>query len=299
MPCYSPRKAGFERNPTSNGKYKLTFSPKNYNKELAPIDIPCGKCIGCRIDKSISWAIRMTKESESHDQNCFITLTYSPEHLPDNSSLIKTDLQKFIKRLRKKTGKKILYYAVGEYGDKTLRPHYHLCLFGFKFSDMDKKYPIKNHDTNSSVYSSPSLSKLWGLGHCTVGNFTFRTAAYCARYVTKKIYGEKAQEHYKDRIPEFALMSLKPAIGLTWLENNLREIEDGKISCNNKTLSLPRYYNLKLNKINPKFHIDNITNRHIISNSDANRAERAPERLKELKQIFLLKAKNVLLKGKI
>ena len=299
MPCYSPRKAGFERNPTANGKYKLTFSPKNYNKEFAPIDIPCGKCIGCRIDKSITWAIRMTKEAESHENNCFITLTYAPEHLPSNSSLIKTDLQKFIKRLRKKVNKKILYYGVGEYGDSSLRPHYHLCLFGFKFTDLDKKFPIKNHDTHSSVYNSPTLSKLWGLGHCSVGEFTFRTAAYCSRYVTKKIYGEKAVEHYKERTPEFAIMSLKPAIGLTWLQNNLREIEDGKIHCNGKNLSLPRYYNLKLNIINPPYHIDNIQTKHINSYSDANQADRAPDRLLEKKQHFLAIAKNALSKRKI
>lgn len=250
MPCYSPKKAYFSRTPNENNKFTLTFSAKKCNKELSPIQIPCRKCIGCRIDYSLSWATRMVLESKSHQENCFITLTYNNENLPKNMSLIKKDVQLFIKRLRKTlNSKKILYYGVGEYGENTKRPHYHLCIFGHNFTDTDDTPVAKNSHAGTKVYKSKSLEKIWGKGHTSVGEFNEKTAAYCARYVTKKIYGELAKDHYGDRIPEFSIMSLKPAIGKNHFTSHYPE--NGRLYLNDTYLPMPRYLNELQKKINP------------------------------------------------
>jgi len=71
-----------------------------------PLELPCGQCIGCRLERSRQWAIRCVHEASMHENNCFITLTYAPEYLPPDGGLIKSDFQKFIKRLRKSIFKK-------------------------------------------------------------------------------------------------------------------------------------------------------------------------------------------------
>lgn len=212
MPCYYPLDGYMSKKLSENGKQTVVFSHRDgWNDQK--IRVPCGKCIGCRLERSRQWALRCTNEASLYEDNCFITLTYSDDNCP--KSLNVDDFQKFIKRLRKNfREKKIRYFACGEYGDKLGRPHYHACLFNVDFSD---KKIIAQKDLGS-VYSSETLEKIWNKGHVQLGQLDLGHAQYVAQYTIKKVSGKDSEKHYQGRKPEFGLMSLKPAIGTDWLK---------------------------------------------------------------------------------
>lgn len=231
------------------------------------MEVNCGSCITCRLDRSRMWAARISHETGLYNDlngSCFITLTYRDPHecsaeqlakglhLPSDGSLHPSHLQKFLKRLRKKYGKrKIRYYAVGEYGDENGRPHYHAILFNVDFVD---KMEFREEE-GIWTYSSEELDSLWQYGFTTVGEANWETAAYCARYVMKKIGGAQAEEHYR-RVdeecgyeywiePEFARMSLKPGIGARWFEKYERDFiedDDCPVAGRGVQKKVPRYY---------------------------------------------------------
>lgn len=118
-----------------------------------------------------------------HENNCFITLTYSDEHLPSDGKLRYLDFQLFMKRLRKQFGPDIGFFMCGEYGDQTKRPHYHACLFGIDFED---KTFVRENEHGDKIWNSQSLTDLWSLGHTELGSVTQKSAGYVARYVLKK-----------------------------------------------------------------------------------------------------------------
>lgn len=186
MTCYSPLKGFTDK--TTGG---IVF--KRGSNAGADMEVACGQCIGCRIDRSKEWAARIVHESLMHEENCFVTLTYDDQHLPADGSLNKAHYQKFMKRLRKHyEPKKIRYFHCGEYGPKLDRPHYHACLFGVDFIDR-----VPHGITNEIVhYTSDTLAKIWGKGFCTVGDLNYQTAAYTARYIMKKVTGARADAHY-------------------------------------------------------------------------------------------------------
>jgi len=199
------------------------------------------------------------------DENCFITLTYAPEHLPKDKSIEKRTLQLFIKRLRKHLkGKEIKFYACGEYGDKKGRPHYHACIFGHDFKDKvlfrfnnsgDNKGYVKQ-GINSPLYTSPTLERLWRFGFSTIGEVTIESAGYVARYILKKITGEKANEYYQNKTPEFALMSRRPGIGKKWFKKYHTDVYPKDFfTINGVKCKPPRYYDDLLKKRNPDLHI--------------------------------------------
>lgn len=234
MPCYHPLTA-YKWPDSGNGARPLHFLNKENKLQFKNltggkiIKVACGQCIGCRLERSRQWAIRCLHEAQMHDENCFLTLTYDEQKIerlaifdenePDKvdyslSSGKGSDIQKFMKRLRKRyENEKIRFFQCGEYGDKYSRPHHHVCLFGKTFKDV---YPVvlKNGRT---VFTSPSVSELWPYGFNTVGEVTFESAAYVARYVTKKLNGEKVNE-YDGRAPEFTTMSRRPGIGKRWYD---------------------------------------------------------------------------------
>lgn len=245
MTCYHPIDAiqfGF------HGEVKIFpsgYTPSNVDKfPFRQIKIPCGHCIGCRLDKSREWADRIMCELAYHDKACFITLTYDDKHLPDkrqfidndgvihdstHNPLVKKHLQDFIKRLRDRFGyKKVRYYAVGEYGEKNKRPHYHAIIFGVDFSDDRIVNFIRDgyiHYTSKTLYdeSNPDHS-VWKYGLCDIAEVSWNDAAYVARYTTKKQYGDanKVYEIYNYE-PEFSIMSLKPGIGKQYLLDHIDE----------------------------------------------------------------------------
>lgn len=213
MPCHNPINAWKSRDldhvNTKNGKTRLVFRADQGLKSTHLL-IPCGQCAGCRLDKARDWAIRCVHEAQMHKENCFVTLTYSDENLPEQSSLRPRDMVLFLKRLRKSIEpKKVRFFQCGEYGDISARPHHHILLFGVDFPD---KLLIRS-SSQHPLYSSETLSGLWPHGFASIGALTFDSACYVARYILKKITGPMAQEHYGGRKPEYITMSRRPGIG--------------------------------------------------------------------------------------
>lgn len=152
--------------------------------------VKCGQCMECRLAYSREWAIRITHEAQMWDRNCFLTLTYDDLCLPPYGQLVKRDLQLFFKRLRK-AGYKFRYVACGEYGEKRRRPHFHVALFGIDFSE--DRIPYGLGVQNDQMYVSRACATVWSksvfpLGH-TIGSLSFESAAYIARYITKRVSG--------------------------------------------------------------------------------------------------------------
>lgn len=250
MACYAPLIGYYAEELTKNGKRGLTFSPRASFSGL-PVKIACGQCIGCRLEKSRQWAVRCVHESKCHTVNSFVTLTYDDDHLPEGGTLVKRDLQLFMKRLRKSfSDERIRFYACGEYGERTNRPHYHLLLFNCWFGDSRLREKSR---AGMDYYSSSRLEEIWGGGQCMIGEVSFESAAYVARYVMKKITGPMAEWHYGGREPEFTLMSRRPGIGLPWLEKYGPEVyrNDSCIS-RGKEVRPPRYYDCKWREVDER-----------------------------------------------
>lgn len=189
-----------------------------------------------------------------HDQNTFITLTFDDNHLDSNGSLVKSDFQNFMKRLRKNTGSKIRYFHCGEYGDQLSRPHHHAILFGYDFDD--KKHFKANK--GNPLYTSDTLDKAWQhQGHSLIGEANFETAAYCARYILKKVTGPAANEHYQERTPEYCTMSRRPGIGKGHYDKYKEEIyPDDFVVMRNTKMKPPKYYEDLLYQDDPKAYED-------------------------------------------
>lgn len=238
------------------------------------IQIPCGRCIACRLDHADAWATRMSMEAKTWQKNCFVTLTYNNPNLPKNESLIKKDLQDFLKRLRyyekgyqewnnpknRKTERPIRYFACGEYGPRGGRPHYHMAIFNYLPNDLK---PYKENHNGDMLYMSPSLQKIWGKGFVVVGHLEPKSASYIARYVQKKaginpkvrVYKYNNITQTKTLIksskplkePEFIIMSTGVGLGRKFWEDNKEFIKKYKyiqIKVNGvvKQKALPRYF---------------------------------------------------------
>lgn len=285
MPCFHPMTVWRSKfvNPQS-GKRPMVFNPRQALQPDAPEKVPCGQCVGCRLERSRQWAIRCMHEAQLHEDNCFITLTFSPAALderPNQWSLDVRDFQLFMKRLRKKFGSNIRFYHCGEYGEKNGRPHYHACIFGFDFPD---KVLWKITPTGHRLYTSATLEELWPFGFSTIGDVTFESAAYVARYIMKKITGDLAEDHYewidaytgeiRPLKPEYTTMSRRPGIGRGWLDKYMDDVYPHDfVIVNGRKMRPPRYYDgvlqterpyefdeIKENReINSKKHIDNNT----------------------------------------
>lgn len=261
MACHSPVQAF--RHPGGLGKVKFHESPGDESLRL-----PCGRCFGCRLDRRSAWTVRCIHEAQLYDANSFVTLTYSDESLPAGGSLRYVDVQKFLKRLRRRVrgvtavvdegieSFPIRYFVAGEYGSQNLRPHYHLLMFNTEFGD---RVPI-----GKNLFESALLSKLWPLGHASVGAVTPASVAYTCGYALKKVYGRQASErHYTsvnvetgevaERVPEFIRMSLSGGIGSKWYEKFGRDVlpRDYVIVAGEKR-RVPRFYNLKYEAENPR-----------------------------------------------
>lgn len=212
MPCYHPLAAWRDLTKTDpkTGKHPIVFHGSDLYE---PISVPCGQCIGCRLERSRQWAMRCVHEASLYKQNCFITLTFADEHLAPDGSLHLEDFQKFMKRFRKKfSDVTIRFFHCGEYGTLNLRPHHHAIIFNFDFHD---KYLWKVYN-GINYYRSPTLEKLWPFGMSTIGDVTFESAAYVARYCVKKFTGDLAAMVYDGLKPEYCTMSRRPGIGREW-----------------------------------------------------------------------------------
>ena len=255
MTCYHPLLAYRE-----NGKVVFN-KPFPYAEGF---NLPCGQCIGCRLKYSQEWAVRLMHEKQMHEDSCFITLTMNQEYLESREnpySLDKSEFQKFMKRLRKRYGKEIRYFHCGEYGEKTRRPHYHAIIFGLDFEDKEL-YRVRDE---IRLYTSESLGQLWPYGFVTIGECTFESCAYVARYITKKQKGKDAEKHYIrwDPLtgegipiePEYATMSRKPGIGKTWFDRYKSDVfPNDYVVIKRHKIRPPRFYDNKLEEIDSKMY---------------------------------------------
>nr|QJB20792.1 MAG: replication initiator protein [Microvirus sp.] len=276
MPCYTPNYGYKQFNSLTSKNFIKFCSYDTYKLHKSVNDnfivLPCYKCIGCRLGRSREWAARCVHESSLYQDNCFITLTYDDLHLPSNYSLDMKHLQDFWKRLRYYYGDKIRFYAAGEYGEKTGRPHYHACVFNFDFKD---KVLVSNRRGNN-IFLSQSLRDIWGKGNVSIGSLTFQSAAYTARYIMKKQYSSidefkhvvndenvpklirvskkvDLDEHYSfvdvstgelvKRRPEFTVMSRRPGIGREWYERYKKDCYPSDfLIVNGSKCAVPKYY---------------------------------------------------------
>lgn len=255
MPCYHPLRAY----KCANGS--VVFYERSTFDVVQQLSLPCGQCVGCRLEKSRQWAVRCMHEASLWERNSFITLTYDDDYLPVRNCLEYPPFQKFMKRLRKFSGTDgVRFYMCGEYGKEPIkpkydldgrlmwRPHFHACLFNWDFND---RYYWKKTGSGEKIYRSPSLERLWPYGSSSVGDVTFESAAYVARYCVQKITGHNAQAHYSRRdsngvyqLPaEFNHMSLKPGIGAGWLAKFSRDVYPCDfVVVNGKEVKPPKYY---------------------------------------------------------
>ena len=236
MPCYHPLEAVILPGTTANGKKNIKILSGQHASEVYPpwqrLQLPCGQCIGCRLEYSRQWANRCMLELQYHKESWFVTLTYDDDHVPRTAyamnddgeaapalTLNPRDLELFWKRLRKAhPDDHIRYFAAGEYGTTTYRPHYHAIVFGLSLDDLR---PYKRSSQNYDYFISDSLTECWGLGFAVVGAVTWETCAYTARYIMKKLKGQDAQLYSDFNLqPEFVRMSRKPGIARQYYDDH-------------------------------------------------------------------------------
>lgn len=275
--------------------YRLIFDPLLLDDpDVLPGQlIRCGKCEGCRVDKSREWANRLLLEKEYYpDNQCwFITLTYDEDHVPRSSygdpetgeaqpsmTLSKRDLQLFMKRLRKNHVTPLRFFACGEYGPQTMRPHYHLIVFGLQLNDC---VLYGRGEAGFTYYQSNWLTSQWSLrsaptrhgsvtclsadpsyfctplGRVIVAPASWQTFAYVARYTTKKLYG--AESSYYEQfniIPPFLTMSTHPGIGARWFQDHPEVYDFDYISVatptGGKKFRPPHYFDVLFDREDPE-----------------------------------------------
>lgn len=240
-------------------KKAKVISSKEYEKFAAKNDdwikvqeIPCGKCIGCRLDYSKTWATRAMLEAMQWEENYFITLTYDDKHkpynwqMPDletgqiytdpgnwNGYLNPDDMKHFMYRLRTDYARKFKHRGIrmmycGEYGEDTKRPHYHAILFNMPIPANELKV-YKQTYTKDFLYTWDWLTEEWGKGNVIIAEVTWNTCAYVARYMCKKQKGPTSSEYYASRgqTPEFMRVSNRPGLARQYYEEHKKEIYAG------------------------------------------------------------------------
>ncbi|AXL14724.1 replication initiator protein [Microviridae sp.] len=291
MPCYKPLKGWV----TPTG---MDFARKG--RSTPPTPVPCGQCIGCRLDHSRDWALRCVLEASLYDDNCFLTLTYDEDHLPGDRSLVKPHFQKFFKRLRKKyEPRKIRYFMCGEYGENLGRPHYHAIIFNYRPDDCELFEPSRSGEDQ---YTSATIQSLWGKGLCTIGEVNYQTAAYTARYCLKKVTGSAADAHY-ERVneyfnftyqiePEYAEMSRRPGIGSDWYKQFSTDVFPSDfITIDGEKHRIPRFFTNRLQTSDAEAHAEIKENRKISATKHKSNNTRV--RLRVRKKCAELRAKQL------
>lgn len=260
MSCYHPIQA-YDLAPSGAPQRKIVFKLGPYydRSKVQFLELPCGQCVGCKLDYSRQWANRCMLELGYHKSSYFCTFTYDDEHLPKGyscdlatgecispvASLRRRDAQLLLKRIRKRfPEQKIRFFGSGEYGTQTLRPHYHIILFGLELNDLET---YKKGDKVGFYYNSPSLSSCWPNGYTVVAKVTWDTCAYVARYCLKK-HAVSGVDAYKKACiePEFSMCSRRPGIGRQYYEDHPDMFKYSYISIpgesGGKQIPPPRYY---------------------------------------------------------
>lgn len=292
MPCYNPLHAyPYDSMHPKFGQFKVysrhvDISPRvdtRTGEVTEQILIPCGKCIGCRLDQARAWATRICCEALSYPEtsNWFVTATYADPsdydglpmygaegRLNDDGvlTLNRRHPTLWLKRLREGYDRHFgpvrdypvplyndspmgsRYFLAGEYGDRTFRPHYHLCLLNTPLPDV---VLIGHNEHKDPLYMSPYLTDTWGFGHVTIAPLNFKTAAYVARYCTKKTVGKDAHLYESMGLsPEYTVMSRRPGIGYNYIAEHGGEVYQ------NDEIILPAVSKDKANTQRPPVYFD-------------------------------------------
>lgn len=297
MRCTSPKTVGF----LDDGK-TITWSPKKHSKQYPTFQLPCTKCLSCRLENARETAVRCIHEAQMYQNNAFLTLTY--KELPNGiNKLDYRHMQLFMKRLRKhiftnfiksygrenwnllsKSEQREIYgnikissFMVGEFGEKTKRVHWHCLIFNWRPSDLQNYYTT---DRGDRVFTSRELDELWSYGDCTVGEVTFESAGYCARYAAKKLtHGHDGEHEYEP----IAKRSSHSAIGKKWIEKYYKDVFNlGYVVLpTGATCAIPRYYERWLKKTHPDFWKQYVTQSKLKAIKKASEKE-AKEKLQEM-----------------
>lgn len=283
MACYQPIRA-FQRD--RGGPVKL-LPARGPRGEPSNLELPCGKCLGCQQTRANHWAERCKHEAQQHQHCSFLTLTYNDRWAPNDGNLQPRDLQLFLKRLRKRLHRvlasdtkrarpqsqrvsssdprnRILsnpraplrYFACGEYGEETGRPHYHLLLFNADFAGArigtSHGHELRTNDHLADCWSHPTTNESYG--HHTIGTaLPGAVAGYIAKYVLKSHRYNSLNNPICDRDgvanplwikPPFTRMS--KGIGLAWLTTYHSDLAKGYITSDGRKVALPRYYKRQL-----------------------------------------------------
>lgn len=275
----------------------ITFFDKCTGERYKPIRLPCGKCLGCRLDKSREWATRIVCESMDYPEsaNWFVTLTYADYYIEkdgcrvyphatqnEDGALVldKTHPQLWLKSIRegydRRFGSRLYdppryydhvidkeidlgtrFYLAGEYGDLGQRPHYHCLLLNTPLPDV---YPYAKTKLGMQLFRSPYLEQKWGRGFVTVGKLNYRTAAYTARYTMKKADGKTdAQYEALGLTPEYTVMSRRPGIGYNYLQEHGADLYlDTDDGTAKDSIILPAIDEHKQNVNKPPRYFDNL-----------------------------------------
>lgn len=236
MPCVRPLEGWLGVGLTDRGRRPVVFGLHSGYSDY-PVDVPCGACIGCKQDHARGWSVRAYHESTQHAQSCFATLTYAD---PAPPKLCRPDLQKFFKRLRKR-GVKFRYLAVGEYGGRTKRPHYHVLFFGQDFLGGAVSCGMGPRSQNQ-YYVNERLTREWGLGHVVLAPAEPGSIFYTCGYALKNVGAGDS----------FMVSSRVPYIGHGWLSRYVDDvIRLGYVTIGGIRHSIPRSYLLR-----PEFAIE-------------------------------------------
>lgn len=257
--CTSPLQGWRSRERNESGKRSIVFQAREGFTDR-PVDVPCGRCPECKLKKKRDWALRCHHEASLHNENSWFALTYDDQHLPPNGSLRKSDLVSFLKDLRaheqywsqqhKRTERRFKFFACGEYGGDFDRPHYHCLLFGYDFADKRKEAKRGEHYT----FDSDTLREIWGKGLTEIGELTFDSISYTAKYAAKRNrIDEESLRHNLGIEPEFLHMSrggrTGRGIGYNWWQQYGRELRDHDTCIlNGHEVGVPTYYD-RLNEV--------------------------------------------------
>ncbi|AXH77790.1 MAG: replication initiator protein [Microviridae sp.] len=263
MPCFGPLDGWMSRERTATGKRRMSFKIRESYHDL-PITVPCGKCLGCKLERARQWSLRCYHEAKMWGKNSFLTLTYSGENLPlvlgtSIPTLRPRDFVLFMKRLRRQRLERIRFLQCGEYGALG-RPHHHCLLFNCDFPD---KEAFKIAPSGEVIFRSRELEELWPYGFSSIGAVTVESAAYVARYTTKKISNDDVpcpKEEIEGvltaegAVKEYITMSRRPGIGRLWIERYWKDVYPGDRvhTIDGRSHRPPRYYDDYFKEVRPK-----------------------------------------------
>ncbi|AXH75805.1 MAG: replication initiator protein [Microviridae sp.] len=258
------------------------------------------------MDKANQWGLRCLHEKKMWKWNFFATLTYDDESLPPGGTLCLRDVQLFMKKLRfaknSTVENPVRFFLAGEYGDVNKRPHYHALLFNCPFTDLVRWSSGKRGEP---LYTSRELSELWGKGHCSLGEVTYESAVYCAKYGLKKLkvnadsppaIREEYERRYVvydadgvvyERVPEFAVMSRRPGIGADYYNKYGKEVRDhDSVVVSGRKVRPPRFYDGRSEVVDPERFEELKAARKREAVKEVNKADNTPERLRVKEEIL-------------